>query len=161
MCNKNKRNSSFYADSRKKDGLRSACKKCYGKRYPWRKNKNSKAVWRKYALSEKGIMTGLLSNAKDRARKKNIEYSIDREWLRSKLRLGICELSGIKFKKGSIGPFRANPFGPSIDKINPRGGYTKNNCRVICFCINMARSDWGDDVLIKMAKAILKAKGIT
>ena len=163
MCNLPKRTSSFYGDSRTKNGIRSNCKKCYGKRYKYVHSKQKNENWKKYASSEKGIVTLLLSNARDRAKRTGKSFSIDKEWLLENIRKGKCELSGMPFifEKGVSGNYRANPFGPSIDKIDPSLGYTKENCRIVCFCVNMARSDWGDDNLIKMCEAILKMKCIT
>lgn len=158
ICKLKRRGTSFYADSRRKDGLRSQCKKCYGVRYKYVHSKKKNKTWQKYAKSEKGVITLLLNNAKDRAKRNNVLFSLDRDWLDKKLKVGVCEVSGIKFKREVTERYRANPFAASIDKIDSKGGYTKENCRLVCFCVNMARSDWGDEVLIKMSKAILKTR---
>lgn len=101
------------------------------------------------------VLKTLLERAKQRSKQFNVPYDLNEEWLKEKLEIGFCELSGLKFEHSSNPDWRASPFCPSIDRIIPSQGYTKENGRVICFCVNMARSNWGDDVLFKMCKAII------
>jgi len=35
-------------------------------------------------------------------------------------------------------------------------GYKKSNVRLVCFAVNRARSDWGDEVLLTIANGIVK-----
>lgn len=160
-CGKNKRDSSFYKDSKKKCWLRAICKKCFGSRYKYHKSKRTSESRKAYMLSEKGICRTLLNNAKKRAKDKWIEYSLDKERLIVQLRKWVCSLSWLPFVLWGTEKFRANPFWPSIDKIDPKWGYTKENCRLVCFCVNMARSDWWDETLFNMAEWILKVKALT
>jgi hypothetical protein len=156
-CQNEKDCSEFYKDSRKKAGYRTVCKKCFGELYPFKVTSQTRQNWRNYKKTEKGTITCLLGNASKRARSKGIEFSLDREWLESKLNHGVCEISGIQFDLTDTSKnFRARPYSPSIDKINAKGGYTKENCRVICFCVNMALSDWGLDNLYFMCEKVLK-----
>ena len=155
ICNKRKRNSSFYVDSKTKTGLRSCCKKCFRARYKYVHSKKKNETWKKYARSRKGQITLLLNNARDRAKRKNLPFDLDIDWLSLKLDIGKCELSGISFEQEIVKQYRSNPFGASIDRIDPNLGYVKTNCRLICFCVNMARSDWGDEILFKMARGII------
>lgn len=160
-CNLEKPVDDFYKNSGVRRGYRNICKICFGVRYPMKYTEKSRLNWQNYKKSPRGIVSCLLNNASDRAKKRNIEYSLDAEWLREKIDKGVCELSGIEFQIKPTDTFRANPFSPSIDKINPKGGYTKENCRVICFCVNMAMSDWGEETLFYMCEMIIKNQALT
>lgn len=118
-------------------------------------------AWQRYAQSKKGKITLLLNYAKDRSIKGNLEYTLDREWLDKRLETGVCEITGLPFEFVQPGNYRTHPFTPSIDRIIPKLGYTKENCRLVCFAVNRALSDWGDGVLNKIAQAIVAKKVMT
>ena len=86
----------------------------------------------------------MLRRSKIRAKLKNYDFDLDITWLQSKLDIGKCELTGIKFISND--DFRISPFNPSIDRIDSKKGYTKNNCRLICVALNLAIKEWGEDV---------------
>lgn len=99
----------------------------------------------------------LLFDAKRRAEKKNVPYSIDnveRTRIENVISAGFCEVTGLPFAnlEGT-----ANPWSPSIDRIVPELGYINGNVRVVVWALNMAKSGWGDDVLLKLARAIVDA----
>ncbi len=160
-CNIEKELSEFYKDSKNREGYRVVCKKCFLIRYPYKVTERGRENWRRYKNSKKGIINCLLNNAKDRAKKNNLNFDLDYEWLESKIDNGKCELSNIIFEYDSRGLYKSNPYSPSIDKIDPKKGYEKSNCRVVCFCVNMSMSDWGQEVLFNMCENLLKVKAIT
>jgi len=157
MCKKNKQLKSFYADARKKDWYRSACKMCYRKKYKYIHTQEKTIYKREWTKTLKWQTVSLLSNAKWRSKRFKLDCDLDNEWITERLKKWTCELTWIKFNREEWYNKRASPFSPSIDKINPNKWYTKDNCRIICFCVNMARSDWWDEVLLKMCKAVVKA----
>lgn len=116
----------------------------------------SSAIWRKYAKTEKGIITTLLNYAKDRAEKFNIPFELDREFIKAKLDKGICEVSGLEFEAKFSDVYKVHPYTPSLDRIDPDKGYTKDNTRMVCFIVNRAKSDWTDEILFTMAKGIVE-----
>lgn len=158
MCQIEKDISLFYKDSRKSSWFRNWCKECFWKRYKYKHSKLKNETWKKYARSDKWTITLLLNNAKDRAKKNNLVFDLDREWVQERLNKWVCELSNIPFERNIEIQYRSNPFWPSIDKIIPSQWYTKDNSRLICFCVNMARSDWWDENLFKMCSAIISNK---
>lgn len=159
-CSASKELSEFYKDSRNPNGYRAQCKICYGKIYPFRTNEKSKIAGRKSKKSRKGVLVTLLGAARARAKSKGLLYDLDFQWLSEKIEAGTCELSGIVFELPTFDTEinAINPYSPSIDKINARGDYTKSNCRVICFCVNMALSNWGDEVLYHMCESVIKKR---
>lgn len=126
------------------------------KRYRQKHPKRTSEAWQRYAHSDKGTVTLYLNYAQDRSRKHNLPYNLDREWLLEKLKKGVCELSGLVFVRTPPGRYRTHPFAPSIDRIEPHLGYVKENCRLVCFGVNRARSDWGDEILLQIAQGIVK-----
>jgi predicted Zn-ribbon and HTH transcriptional regulator len=95
-----------------------------------------------------------LWDAKKRAKAKKVPFEIEeddliRQVTKNKLR---CALSAIPFRPCE--EFYRNPYRPSIDRINSKGGYTKGNVRIVAYCVNAAMNEWGVDVLVEMAKGM-------
>lgn len=67
-----------------------------------------------------------------------------------------CAISGIPFsKKADLGG-RMDPWAPSVDRIENRHGYVKDNIRVVCVIANMAMNQWGYDALLRLSKAVVR-----
>ncbi len=99
----------------------------------------------------------LLRQTKSRANIKGIEYTLTHEDLCNmyKQNNGMCALSKIKFDGRKQDGLRIRPYLPSIDRINPGGSYTKENCRLICAYLNQALNQNGVEMLIKMVGSII------
>ncbi len=100
----------------------------------------------------------ILNNAKSRAKKKQLNFDIDIQWLRDKLDKGRCEVTGLKFKYKKYDDSKTSPYAPSLDRINPKKGYTKDNTQVVITNYNKFKSNHHTKHTIKIAKAILKHK---
>ena len=112
---------------------------------------------RKYRLSENGRVRILLSSAKLRAKKSKVEFDLDIKWLVSKLKSGRCEMSKIKFtfdqpKKG----YHHNPYAPSLDRHDPKKGYTKENTKVVIWAYNQAKGQWNQQHFRRIIRAIAR-----
>jgi hypothetical protein len=92
------------------------------------------------------------------AKHRGIEFDISQDWLAAKLAAGKCEVTGIEFEFTRLPrgerKSRTPPFAPSLDRIEQGGPYTEANCRVVVFIYNVARSDFEDADLMKLAKAL-------
>lgn len=70
-----------------------------------------------------------------------------------------CAVTGLQFSMFRTGLrqrlFRY-PFRPSLDRIEPAKGYTKGNVRLVCWAVNVALGDWGEDVFLAIALGLLK-----
>lgn len=77
----------------------------------------------------------LFGNAQQRAKRKGIEFSITREDIAIP---DYCPLLGIKLSKGSEG---GSDHSPSLDRIDPSFGYTKDNIWVISMKANRLKND--------------------
>lgn len=94
------------------------------------KGRTSRRTTRVYAISAE-FMIAL-------AEKQNFRYAV----------------TGIEFER----PVRGGraPFAPSIDRIDNSRGYEPDNVRLVCLIVNLARSNFPDDALVKMARAIVE-----
>lgn len=108
---------------------------------------------RKYNLTNR--WNYLLICAADRARKTGLTYKLTAAWARTNWNEK-CQLTDIAF---DLSPKkRANPFSPSIDRINPCDGYIPKNCRFILHGINMFKGIGTDSDMYEIAKALIKRK---
>jgi hypothetical protein len=95
------------------------------------------------------------SKAKVRAKRKGMRCDIDSAWALNKIEAAgyRCELSGIPFLKPHDRASFMHPFIPSVDRKNPALGYTKENCRIVIFALNVMISDWGEEIMLTVARA--------
>lgn len=67
---------------------------------------------------------------------------------------GVCCISGIRFEYTRAPGQRFRPWAPSIDRREPAKGYTRANLRIVCAYVNLAMNEFGDAVLIQVARGI-------
>lgn len=132
----------------------------YKEQYKRTKEK-SHNKYEKSAIKHLFRLKRLLTGAKTRAKKSKLEIDIDIEFL---IELwdkydGKCCLTGIPFNLSvearKIG-YTYDPYSPSIDKINPFKGYTKDNVRLVCTSINLGMNQFGQENFEFIIKNYLK-----
>lgn len=96
----------------------------------------------------------LLAWIRVRAARTDREFDLTREWIGERLQSGVCEVTGIALELSKPPGSRFHPWAPSVDRIDCKKGYTQDNCRVVCWIYNMAKSEWTDDVVVTFAKAL-------
>lgn len=98
-------------------------------------------------------------NAKARAGKKGRGFKIGRDDIERLLERQAwrCAVSGLMFDLSydAERKFAYNPFGISIDRIDAAGGYTRDNIRLVLTAVNFALNEWGHDVYLRIAKAVV------
>lgn len=111
----------------------------------------------KYRASPKCKISELFRCAERRSLKNNWEFDLTKEWISEKLANNMCEVSGEAFvyTKNTNNTY-FNPYAPSVDRIDSAKGYTKDNCRVVLSCINMAIGEWGLEIYLDIAKKTLE-----
>lgn len=113
----------------------------------------------KQSSSVRGRLKTLLSSAKGRALKKGLDYELSYDWLfeQYKKQEGKCLLTGIplEFCVNADKSRRYQPFSPSLDRIDPSKGYTKENVRLVCTAINVAMNEWGEELYAKVCQAYI------
>jgi hypothetical protein len=135
-----------------------ACKSCAfheeAKRRPSRRDaRNKQGPVLRLRERQTYPWSRLIYGAKNRSKKSNIEFDLTFDWGRDRW-TGACEITGIPFRHGSKNP---TPFSPSIDRIDPKLGYTKENCRFILFGVNSLKLNGTDSDVMLIARAILKS----
>jgi len=96
-------------------------------------------------------------SSKKRAKASGLEHTLTENEFMDKFSEseGKCVVSGLFFSGGKSEQWRVRPFFPSLDRIESTKGYTKDNVRFVSTAVNLALSDWGDDVLKTIAFGIV------
>ena len=71
-----------------------------------------------------------------------------------------CAVSGIPFARRLDGDIGANPWGPSIDRIENSQGYMPDNVRIVCVAANVAMNRWGYDVLLRLSTGVIRSAAL-
>lgn len=143
---------------RSSDGLRPICKKCQRQyEMSWRSSsKEQRAKTRKRRVEKEksyrqiydAINRGrlLVMQAKRRSQAKEIPCDLHNfiPEIEARVQRGVCELTGLSFNFHSKG---TSWNSPSLDRIDPKKGYTHSNIRIVCFAMNAAMGNWGSDTL--------------
>ena len=107
-------------------------------------------------LLQRRALQAIWVGAKSRAAARGFEFTLTPEWVleqgeRQKYR---CALTDIPFLAEPRGASAKHPYGPSLDRRNPRLGYTPENVRIVAFAVNVMLSDWGVEVVKTVVKSL-------
>ena len=87
---------------------------------------------------------------RERARKRDFAFDLTPEWYRDRFEDG-CAMTGL-----SLDPYGSKTaFTAHVDRIDPILGYVQSNCRLVCASYNMAKFDWEDSDVLRMARALV------
>lgn len=127
-------------------------------------SKYSSERYKRYYCTMKGRAYQLYHMARDRAKKRGYDFNITGDWIREKLEAGVCEVTGIPFTFKTEETYgkanNAQPFSPTLDRVDNTQGYTKDNVQVVIAVYNYAKMHWGKEYVIEMAKHLLEKEGI-
>jgi hypothetical protein len=93
--------------------------------------------------------------SKQRQFKKGGGLSITKQWILQKILAGKCEVTGIPFDL-SLKNTARRPFAPSLDKKDPFGDYTIENCQIVCFIYNAAKGQFAHEDVLTLASAFCR-----
>ncbi len=102
--------------------------------------------------AEASVAAGL-RRARGRAKKRGLPFDLTLDWAIARLNEQNfrCALTGLPFyledREGR------NPYAPSFDRIDSKGGYTLGNVRIVVFAINAMFNDWGASVFERVANS--------
>lgn len=117
----------------------------------------AKTAKENYRLNAVGRAYHMLYNCKKRSEKLGLDFNLTKEWLIEKLNKGVCEITNERFDFGLPNtPCYYNPYAPSVDKIDPKKGYTKENCRIVLIAVNFGMNEWGLETYLKIAKKAIE-----
>jgi hypothetical protein len=99
-----------------------------------------------------------LSSAKSRAVAKSLELDITLQDLLDlyELQEGKCALSGIKMiiRKNTGESSNKDPFMMSLDRIDPKRGYLKDNIQWVCLIGQFAKNTFTEEDLLKFCRSV-------
>jgi hypothetical protein len=149
-CGELKPLSEFSPHKQCKDGVRGTCKKCA--------SLFSSAWARRRESSLEGHMLQVLNEKRHYARQNNMPFDLDLSFLVELYRKqnGICAVSGLPFSDDSILYIKNSPFKPSLDRIDSRRGYEKDNVHFVLYAVNLAKNEWDLDTIVPVWKAVAK-----
>lgn len=127
-CHKVRKPRNFYRDLNTKRGYGRTCKTCLASPSVKQQQKVRAARWTQ-RLRDTDPQRYLWREAQQRAKKTGVAFTIRVEDVRIPER---CPVLGIPLFFGN----RGNPNSPSLDRLEPSGGYTPSNVRVISFRAN-------------------------
>lgn len=110
-------------------------------------NKDSMRV-RQSVNYRKNVGSYLLYAAKDRAKKLDIEFNLEKSDI---VVPDVCPVFGTAFKIGD------KSLAPSLDRIDPCKGYVKGNVAIISFRANRLKNNASADDLRKVAAYVERA----
>lgn len=157
-CGEVKPVSEFSKNRSQKNGLACQCKTCV-KEYQEanvdkiRKQKNAYAARKKEYYKEyrkANVDAFILSQIKARAKKKGLDFSLELKDIQG---VAHCPVFGYRLKRGEG---KAVPTSPSVDRIDPSKGYTKDNIQILSQRANAMKQDASPEELILFAEWVLR-----
>ena len=134
--------SEFYKTPYHRDGLYSICKPC-------RRSRMSRN-YAKSASGPEGLARIVFCSIRQRSRRRGWSDHLTMQQVCDLLTSSRnCSLTGLRLRWSSD---PKDPLAPSIDRIDSSLGYVVKNCRLVAYCVNIALSDFGDEVFDKMCR---------
>jgi hypothetical protein len=145
--------SEFHGNSYSADGKTNTCKPC-GNARSNKYIKANRATVNKQCEKVPARAYRLWKAAKGRAAKEGVAFSLSRAWVEDQMR-GNCAVTGLAFNLEISGHRARKPHSPSIDRVIPGGAYSEENCRMVVTIYNLARSNFSDEDVLELARALL------
>lgn len=122
----------------------------------YRQTDKHKETYRKRFSSPKHRANHILSSIKRRAQLKDLAFNLTQDWIESKLKAGVCEVSGIPFQLDTVGTGCPQFYSPSVDRIDNAEGYTESNCRVVLNAFNSCKGIATDKDVSRLIAALVE-----
>jgi hypothetical protein len=108
--------------------------------------------WRNYTRNN--YEARLLASVKSKCKRFNIPFDLE---LTDIIIPSHCPKTGVELKVHTErGKFYDTP---SLDRINPKGGYLKGNIQVVSLWYNIAKLNWDEDIFVDMCKKVVERLG--
>lgn len=180
-CGEMKNLNDFHNDKNRKDGKFITCKQCH---YAYMRDRYARPEVRKKALERHSKNQSNLeyrNAAKLRSQKfynsfegrvktlfagvyrRQSNATVTIEKIRQLLSGGVCPVTGIEFdlisgaRKNGV---NYHPFSPSVDKIDPRLGYTDENIRIVIWQYNAMKGQQSDTLIFDICKKIVERNNL-
>ena len=94
-----------------------------------------------------------------RATYRSLTYELSAQIIEEMLLLArdSCQVTGMPFDylPKKVVSWKTRSKAPSLDRIDNRKGYTRDNVRLVCVCVNFAINEWGYDHFVEMCDAFM------
>ena len=107
-------------------------------------------------LEMRNALQRAFASAQKRANQRGFVLSIADVQALYRNQHGCCAVSGLPFNLQRYDAFVSCPFAPSLDRMSSKGGYTRNNVRLVCTAVNFGLGQWGDEVFRVIAEATVQ-----
>ncbi len=101
------------------------------------------------------IAASIVQGARRRARAIGCAFRLNLKDIRVRVLRGVCEVTGARFAYERDPRWRTNPLAPSLDRVNPKKGYTRDNVKVVTWQYNVAKHEFGLEQFAAMALAFV------
>lgn len=109
--------------------------------------------------NQKNPVKALHNTCRHSAAKRGLECTITLEDVEQLAAPMTCSMTGLPLTWERSGTSKARPWAPSIDRIDCSVGYVPGNVRIVCWAFNQARSDYSDEVVLTLARALVMNQG--
>jgi hypothetical protein len=103
-------------------------------------------------------VTRLLHSVRQRCGESGLPFDLDSEWLLPRYLAATCEVTGLPLNLFGTGTVGERPWGPSLDRIDQKAGYTKDNVLLVCWMLNRAKGSGSMDDVLLLAEALRNVK---
>lgn len=114
----------------------------------------------KFYKSVRGRARSLLHNARKSSKSKNMECSLTLEHIIQGIESERCPVTGVRFDLGNsyqiVSGTKKNPFAPSLDRIDPKLGYTNQNVRIVIWQYNLMKGELSDSQVLYLCGKIME-----
>lgn len=103
----------------------------------------------------KSYLTGKIASMRSGAKRRGLCFEITADDLESLIERQEfqCAITGIRFDMKRYPDLRIPPYAPSVDRINHKIGYTRENIQIVCSAVNVARSNLPDEIFMHIMVA--------
>lgn len=107
---------------------------------------------RRWRSTTGGRAQSLWKMAKTRATRQKLAFDLTKDWIQEQVEQGACAVTNLPFSLEANGG--RSPWAPSLDRIDPEKGYTKDNVQVVCWLYNNAKHTYSHDDILQLAQAL-------
>jgi len=132
----------LFGPGNRASGKNSYCRSCANKRA------------RDERKNTRGRSLAICNRAKQRAKRRGIQYTLDEDRVRAVMEAGKCEATGLPFDLDDP----HSPYSPSLDRKDSSKGYTDSNTWVVVLAFNLAKNRWTSDQLVEVVEAFKRCR---
>ena len=123
----------------------------------FKRQSKRKEISKNHVTNPIGRAKRMMTNSRNSAKQRHIVFDITLEDILPAVERGYCELTGIKFDFNPHPEKNHNPLAPSIDRIDSKKGYTKDNIRIVLWFVNCAVGEGSDEEALPLLKIMIEA----